>query len=111
MATATNTGTGGVVAVPLVTKGMAETEGGPVDMNYFLGIRQSDGVLAADFEDTATGLNHPVLDTERGYFLAPMQRGIRLTTGAEFADRDAPLAFSAEISRMATNGNSSVTAR
>jgi D-amino-acid dehydrogenase len=35
-------------------------------------------------------LNHPVLDTERGYFLAPMQQGIRLTTGAEFADRDAP---------------------
>ena len=34
-------------------------------------------------------LNHPVLDTERGYFLAPMQRGVRLTTGAEFALRDA----------------------
>jgi len=34
-------------------------------------------------------LNHPVLDTERGYLLAPMQRGIRLTTGAEFALRDA----------------------
>jgi len=34
-------------------------------------------------------LNHPVLDTERGYMLAPMQRGIRLTTGAEFARRDA----------------------
>jgi len=34
-------------------------------------------------------LNHPLLDTERGYFLAPMQRGIRLTTGAEFAMRDA----------------------
>ena len=34
-------------------------------------------------------LNHPLLDTERGYFLAPMQRGIRLTTGAEFALRDA----------------------
>jgi len=34
-------------------------------------------------------LNHPVLDTERGYCLAPMQRGIRLTTGAEFARRDA----------------------
>jgi D-amino-acid dehydrogenase len=33
-------------------------------------------------------LNHPVLDTERGYFLAPMRRGIRLTTGAEFAMRD-----------------------
>ena len=34
-------------------------------------------------------LHHPVLDTERGYMLAPMQRGIRLTTGAEFALRDA----------------------
>jgi D-amino-acid dehydrogenase len=34
-------------------------------------------------------LNHPVLDTERGYMLAPMLRGIRLTTGAEFALRDA----------------------
>ena len=58
---ATNTGTGGVVAVPLVTKGMAEVEGSNRDMNYFLGIRQTDGVLAADFEDTATGLNHPVV--------------------------------------------------
>jgi D-amino-acid dehydrogenase len=34
-------------------------------------------------------LNHPLLDHERGYFLAPMRRGIRLTTGAEFAKRDA----------------------
>ena len=34
-------------------------------------------------------LNTPMLDTERGYFLTPMQRGIRLTTGAEFARRDA----------------------
>jgi D-amino-acid dehydrogenase len=34
-------------------------------------------------------LNTPLLDVERGYFLAPMRRGIRLTTGAEFALRDA----------------------
>jgi D-amino-acid dehydrogenase len=34
-------------------------------------------------------LNYPMLDTERGYFLAPMRRGVRLTTGAEFARRDA----------------------
>ena len=34
-------------------------------------------------------LNTPLLDVERGYFLAPMRRGIRLTTGAEFAMRDA----------------------
>lgn len=35
-------------------------------------------------------LNHPVLDSDLGYCLAPMIRGIRLTTGVEFADRDAP---------------------
>ena len=35
-------------------------------------------------------LNNWVLDAEKGYFLAPMLRGIRLTTGAEFANRDAP---------------------
>ncbi|MEC5404400.1 FAD-binding oxidoreductase [Paraburkholderia sp. MPAMCS5] len=35
-------------------------------------------------------LNHPVLDVEKGYLLAPMARGIRLTTGAEIALRDAP---------------------
>ncbi len=34
-------------------------------------------------------LHHPLLDAERGYFLAPVRRGIRLTTGAEFALRDA----------------------
>ena len=34
-------------------------------------------------------LNRPVLDSESGYCLAPMLRGIRLTTGAEFALRDA----------------------
>jgi D-amino-acid dehydrogenase len=35
-------------------------------------------------------LHHPVLDTDQGYLLAPMNRGIRLTTGVEFARRDAP---------------------
>lgn len=35
-------------------------------------------------------LNRPVLDTEYGYVITPMTRGIRLTTGAEFALRDAP---------------------
>jgi len=35
------------------------------------------------------GLNHAVLDVANGYMLAPMRRGIRLTTGAEFANRDA----------------------
>jgi D-amino-acid dehydrogenase len=35
-------------------------------------------------------LNHPVLDSDHGFLLAPMNRGIRLTTGVEFARRDAP---------------------
>jgi D-amino-acid dehydrogenase len=35
-------------------------------------------------------LNHTVFDSERGYLLAPMQQGIRLTTGAEFARHEAP---------------------
>ena len=35
-------------------------------------------------------LNHPVLDFDFGFVLAPMNRGIRLTTGVEFARRDAP---------------------
>ncbi len=34
-------------------------------------------------------LNHPVLDSDFGYVLAPMNRGIRLTTAVEFARRDA----------------------
>jgi len=35
------------------------------------------------------GLNRPVVDTEVGYCVAPMEQGLRLTTGAEFASRDA----------------------
>jgi len=35
-------------------------------------------------------LGRPVIDVETGYVLAPMKRGIRLTTGAEFARRDTP---------------------
>ncbi len=34
-------------------------------------------------------LNHPVLDVTHGFVMTPMARGIRLTTGAEFAPRDA----------------------
>jgi len=35
------------------------------------------------------GLSRPIVDTDNGYCLAPMEQGIRLTTGAEFAERDA----------------------
>jgi hypothetical protein len=58
-----NTGNGGINAIPLVTKGMAEADGNRQDCNWFFGIGTNDvgePVLAADFEDMNTGLNHPV---------------------------------------------------
>lgn len=59
-----NTGTGGVNAVPLLTKGRGEADGGTnVDTNYFMGLDAS-GRLVADFEEGAGGaspsLNHPI---------------------------------------------------
>ncbi|SDP36591.1 FAD-binding oxidoreductase [Phyllobacterium sp. OV277] len=33
-------------------------------------------------------LNHPLVDVDGGFLLAPMSQGIRLTTGIEFARRD-----------------------
>ena len=44
-------------------------------------------------------LNRPVYDLERGYLMAPMTRGVRLTTGAEFARRDDPPS-SAHLDRL-----------
>jgi D-amino-acid dehydrogenase len=35
-------------------------------------------------------LHHPIADTESGYCLTPMARGMRLTPGVEFALHDAP---------------------
>lgn len=35
-------------------------------------------------------LTRPISESETGYVLSPMAMGVRLTTGAEFADRDAP---------------------
>ena len=35
-------------------------------------------------------LGRPVRDADGGFSLAPMSKGIRLTTGVEFSDRDAP---------------------
>lgn len=61
----TTTGSGGATAVPLLTKGKSENDGSTVDMNYFLGIDASSGVLVADFEEAvagsgSSGLNHPI---------------------------------------------------
>ena len=54
-----DTGSGGVFAIPLITKGMAQADGNNLDMNYFLGIHGTTRVLVADFEDTATGGEPP----------------------------------------------------
>ena len=51
-----------------------------VKRGYHMHYRAADGAT----------LNNWMLDEERGYMLTPMRRGIRLTTGAEFAKRDAP---------------------
>jgi tartrate-resistant acid phosphatase type 5 len=62
----TGTGTGGVQAEPLITKGRGEADGDARDMNFFLGLAPRNGgwVLAADMEEHASGanpgLNHPV---------------------------------------------------
>src|SRR5215216_6221036 len=65
--TAMGTGTGGLgsgtfpLAYPVLTKGRGEGETpANLNTNYFLGIGTT-GVIAADFEDTAGGVNHPVI--------------------------------------------------
>lgn len=62
--TTANTGTGGVTAVPLITKGRSEADDSNLDCNYFLGI-DADGRLVADFESAPaaglpSGQNYPV---------------------------------------------------
>jgi hypothetical protein len=53
-----STGTGGLAAVPLVTKGRGEADGSNLDMNWFLGL--AGDKLAADFEEYGGGQNYPV---------------------------------------------------
>jgi D-amino-acid dehydrogenase len=59
----------------------------PLGYNIPLGIKRGYHLHLAPHGNAV--LHHPVLDADRGYLLAPMTRGIRLTTGAEFARRDA----------------------
>ena len=58
-----------------------------------LGYRLNMGVKRGyhmHFDRAAASLSHVIVDVDHGYALAPMKKGIRLTTGAEFAHRDAP---------------------
>jgi D-amino-acid dehydrogenase len=59
-----------------------------------LGYRLSLGIKRGYYmhyrPQPGASLTHPVLDVESGYLIAPMARGIRLTTGAELALLDRP---------------------
>jgi D-amino-acid dehydrogenase len=61
---------------------------GPLGYSIPLGVKRGYHLHLAPRGNAM--LNHPVLDSDLGYLLAPMNRGIRLTTGVEFARRDAP---------------------
>jgi hypothetical protein len=55
------TGVGGVHVVPIIAKGRGEDDETVHNCNYILGFQ--GGVIAADFEDMASGENHPVVGT------------------------------------------------
>jgi D-amino-acid dehydrogenase len=59
---------------------------GPLGYSIPLGVKRGYHLHLAPRGNAV--LNHPVLDSDLGYLLAPMNRGIRLTTGVEFARRD-----------------------
>ncbi len=54
-----STGAGGLALVPIAGKGRGEGDGSNIDCNYTIGF--AGDVIGADFEDAATGANHPVL--------------------------------------------------
>ncbi len=61
IATTTSATQGLPSVIPLVAKGRGESDGNNLDTNFFLGIDTNTGALAADFEDMASGANHPVI--------------------------------------------------
>ncbi|MFK8251393.1 NAD(P)/FAD-dependent oxidoreductase [Ancylobacter terrae] len=60
---------------------------GPLGLNLPLAVKR--GYHMHYGAQGNAGLTRPVLDEEGGYVITPMERGIRLTTGVEFARRDA----------------------
>ncbi|MCA0399687.1 MAG: FAD-binding oxidoreductase [Proteobacteria bacterium] len=58
----------------------------PMGYNVPMGVKRGYHVHMKPKGNAALGL--PVLDADIGYLLAPMAKGIRMTSGAEFAARD-----------------------
>ncbi len=81
--TSVSIGGDGTLVIPLVTKGGDHSDGSEDDLNYFLGIRETDNVLFGDFEDYSTGENHPVIGRtpiakNKWYHVALTYDGLRL---------------------------------
>ncbi len=58
--TDTTGGSGIPKFIPLITHGGPQADGSDVNANWLLGINDTSDVLAANFEDMATVLNHPI---------------------------------------------------
>ena len=58
LGTTASTGVGGLSLVPIAGKGRGENDGSNVDCNYAFGF--AGDRLGADFEDMASGANHPI---------------------------------------------------
>lgn len=59
-------------------------------LGYRIPLRAKRGYHMHYDATSSPPLTRPVLDREQGYVVAPMQRGLRLTTGVELASREAP---------------------
>jgi D-amino-acid dehydrogenase len=60
----------------------------PMGYNVPMGVKRGYHVHMRPKGNATLGI--PTLDADVGYVMAPMARGIRLTSGAEFAHRDSP---------------------
>lgn len=73
-----------VVALGPWSDDITRAQGIKVPMGWKRGYHMHYGT-----EGNAT-LTHPIIDAQYGFCITPMMKGIRITTGAEFALRDAP---------------------
>lgn len=101
--------TGDAATVHMESEGwIVQTSGGPITarevvvalgpwsdtvfgpLGYRIPLRAKRGYHMHYEATTDTPLKRPILDREQGYVIAPMQQGLRLTTGVEIASREAP---------------------
>ncbi len=71
-------------------KPFLEANGYSVRMAYERGYHRHFSGATNDATTQSSSLGRPIYDTSGGYVLAPMQAGLRMTTGVELADQNAP---------------------